>query len=59
VQHAGEERNVPASLISASTEPQAPGHTLHWFTECGRPGTDQGWERFLLQGVIRFASLRV
>lgn len=55
---AGEVWDVPASLSAMSSEPQA-GHTLHWFTECGRPGPEKDWERFFLQGVIRFGNLRV
>jgi hypothetical protein len=55
----GEDWNVPASLTAASIRPQAAGHTLHWFTECGRPGPEGDWERYLLQGVIRFADLRI
>ena len=56
---AGEVWNVAASLAAASSEPQAAGHTLHWFIECGRPGPGEDWERFLVQGVIRFGSLRI
>jgi hypothetical protein len=55
----GEDWDVPASLSAMSSEPQAASHTLHWFTECGRPGPKQDWERFYLQGVIRFGNLRV
>lgn len=53
--------DVPASLSVVSSEPQAAGHTLHWFTECGRPGPgpEKDWEHFFLQGVIRFGNLRV
>jgi hypothetical protein len=55
----GEEWNARASLTAASSGPQAAGHTLHWFTECGRPGLEEDWERYLLQGVIRFGDLRI
>jgi hypothetical protein len=55
----GEDWDVAASLSAMSSEPHAAGHTLHWFTECGRPGPEKDWERFLLQGVIRFGNLRV
>ena len=58
-ENAGEDWDVPASLTATSSEPQAAGHTLHWFTECGRPGSEQAWERFLLQGVIWFGELRI
>jgi hypothetical protein len=58
-ENAGEDWNVSASLTAASSEPQAAGHTLHWFTECGRPGPAGDWERFVLRGVIRFGSLRI
>lgn len=56
---AGQSWDVPASLTAMSSEPQAAAHTLHWFTECGKPGPDEDWERFFLQGVIWFGSLRV
>jgi hypothetical protein len=55
----GEDWEGPASLALASSQPQAAGHTLHWFTECGRPGPTKDWERFYLQGVIRFGNMRV
>ena len=55
----GEDWNVAASLTATSSEPQAAGHTLHWFTECGRPGLGEDWARFGLQGVIRFGNLRI
>jgi hypothetical protein len=55
----GEDWNAPASLTVTGSGPQAAGHTLHWFAECGRPGPELGWERFLLQGVIRFGGLRI
>lgn len=58
-ENAGEDWNVPASLTATSSEPQAAGHTLHWFTECGRPGPEEEWERFVVQGVIRFVSMRI
>jgi hypothetical protein len=58
-QDAGEVWNGPRSLRTTSSAPQAAGHTLHWFTECGRPVSEEDWERFLLQGVVRFGSLRV
>jgi hypothetical protein len=58
-QSAGEVWNVRASLSAASSETQAAGHTLHWFTECGRPGSGEDWDRFLVQGVIRFDGLRI
>lgn len=50
---------MPASLTATSSAPVAGGHTLHWFAECGRQGPGEGWERFLLQGVVRFGSVRV
>ena len=56
-ENADEDWNVPASLTAACSE--AAGHTLHWFTECGRPGPEEDWERFVVQGVIRFVSLRI
>lgn len=59
VVNAGEDWSVPASLSATSSEPQTAGHTLRWFAECGRPGSEEGLERFLLQGVIRFESLRI
>jgi hypothetical protein len=46
------------SLVEQTTRQQA-SHTLHWFTECGRPGAEDTWERYGLQGVIHFESLRV
>ena len=55
----GEEWNAPASLTTTSSGPQPAGHTVHWFTECGRPGSEEDWERYLLQGVIRFGDLRI
>jgi hypothetical protein len=55
----GEEWNVSASLTVTSSGRQAAGHTLHWFTACGRRGPEEGWERYFLQGVIRFGDLRI
>jgi hypothetical protein len=55
----GEEWNARASLTITSGRLQGAGHTLHWFTECGRPGSEEDWERYLLQGVIRFEDLRI
>jgi hypothetical protein len=59
IEDAGEDWNVTPSLIRQSTQPRAGGHTLHWFTECGRAGADEDWERYYLQGVIHFDGLRV
>lgn len=47
------------SLIERTSLQPAAVHTLHWFTECGRPGREDEWERYVLQGVIRFDSVRV
>jgi hypothetical protein len=49
---------VSPSLLEQTSLQQAK-HTLHWFTECGRPGPEDRWEGYGLQGVIHFESLRV
>lgn len=51
--------NVTPSLLSRSTRQHTAGHTVRWFTECGRPGPGEDWERYLVQGIIRFDDLRV
>lgn len=34
-------------------------HTLHWFSESGRPAFDGGYDFFILQGVVHFDDLSI
>ncbi|GAA4030840.1 hypothetical protein GCM10022247_64920 [Allokutzneria multivorans] len=58
VDDVGDDWNVTPSL-GKRTGRQVAAHTFHWFTECGRPGSGDGRERYCLQGVINFDALRV
>jgi hypothetical protein len=55
----GEDWKVPRSLVQSSSTSHFATHTIHWFSECGRPAAGDRWERYYLQGVIHFDSLRV
>jgi len=48
---------VPSLTMGAAAG--ASEHSIHWFTECGRAGANEDWERYFLQGVVRFGALRV
>ncbi len=50
--------NVTPSL-SLGADSADGDHSLHWFTECGRPGPGDGWDSFALQGVVHFTELSV
>ena len=51
--------DVTPSLSLAGEGSPTSDHTLHWFTECGRPGPDDSWDSFALHGVVHFAELSV
>jgi hypothetical protein len=55
----GADWNQPPSLLLHVPTANPSPHTVHWFTECGRPTAADGWERFFLQGVLRFKDLRI
>jgi hypothetical protein len=59
VEDPGESWDVSPSLVLPGCTEDPPVHTMLWFTECGRPGSGDEWERYFLQGVIRFNDLRV
>jgi hypothetical protein len=59
VEDPGENWNVSPSLVLQGSTGDTPVHTMRWFTECGRPVSGDVWERYFLQGVIRFNDLRV